>query len=82
MIKLSTEYYDLLDEYLFNFQDEDLMEKLYVNTQARNIVDLRNKREVDMENKKKVLLEQLRDEQIQFKSDIKSQYVNVDKLSR
>ena len=35
-----------------------------------------------MENNKKVLLEQLRDEQIQFKSDIKSQYVNVDKLSR
>ena len=32
MIKLSTKYYDQLDEYLFNFQDEDLMEKLYINT--------------------------------------------------
>ena len=35
-----------------------------------------------MEIKKKVFLEQLRDEQIQFKSDIKSQQVNVDKQSR
>ena len=62
MIKLSTEYYELLDKYLLNFRDEDLMEKLYVNTQARNIVDLRDKKEVDNENKKKVFLEQLRDE--------------------
>jgi len=35
-----------------------------------------------MENKKKVFLEQLRDEQVQFESDIKSLYENVDKLSR
>lgn len=35
-----------------------------------------------MDNKKKVFLEQLRDEQVQFESDIKSLYENVDKLSR
>ena len=35
-----------------------------------------------MENKKKVFLEQLRDEQVQFESDIKSLYENEDKLSR
>ena len=32
MIKLSTEYYELLDKYLLNFRDEDLMEKLFINT--------------------------------------------------
>ena len=32
MIELSTEYFKLLDEYLFNFRDDDLIEKLYINT--------------------------------------------------
>ena len=30
MIEVSTECYELLDEYLFAFRDEDLMEKLYI----------------------------------------------------
>jgi hypothetical protein len=32
MIEVSTECYELLDEYLFAFRDEDLMEKLYIKT--------------------------------------------------
>ena len=32
MIEVSTEYFKLLDEYLFNFRDDDLIEKLYINT--------------------------------------------------
>jgi hypothetical protein len=36
------------------------------------VFDLRDKKEVDMESKRKVFLEQLRDEQVQFDSDIKS----------
>ena len=32
MIEVSTECYELLDEYLFNFRDEDLIEKLYIKT--------------------------------------------------
>ena len=31
MIEVSTECYELLDEYLFAFRDEDLMEKLFIN---------------------------------------------------
>jgi len=72
MIEVSQECYELLDDHLFVFRDEDILEKLYIKTYAKTIVDLRDKKEVDMESKRKIFLEQLRDEQVQFDSDIKS----------